>query len=90
MENREIDNYTILGIPSLQRTYDRYQRTAEFYEKLIVKAKQTGLRYDQYPQFKEGHKKAIQRRDRINAEIHRRLTPSPEPRSIFCYKPNFF
>lgn len=91
-ENREIYNYTIRGIVSLERTYDRYQRTIEFYEQIMREARQTGLRYERYADFKEALKKAIERRKRIEAEIRKRylLLNSPEPRSSFCYKPNFF
>ena len=92
-ENREIYNYTILGISSLERTYDRYERTIEFYEQIMREARQTGLRYERYADFKEALRKAIERRKRIDAEIRKRyllLDQLSEPRSSFCYKSDFF
>lgn len=91
-ENREIYNYTIRGISSLQRTYDRYERTATFYEKIMREARQTGIRYERYADFKEALRKVIERRKRIEAEIRKRyslLEELSEPRSSFCYKPDF-
>lgn len=92
-ENREIYNYTIRGISSLQQTYDRYERTAAFYEKKMREARQTGLRYERYADFKEALRKVIERRKRIEAEIYKRYTllkQLTEPRSSFCYKSDFF
>ena len=89
-ENREIYNYTIRRISSLQQTYDRYERTAAFYEKIT---RQTGLRYERYADFKEALRKVIERRKRTEAEIYKRYTllkQLTEPRSSFCYKSDFF